>query len=258
MAPALRAAAERARDEQPHLRRALRRHLGDRARVVQGHGHPAGRREDSRRPGVGAGLGPVGAAVRRTAARPRWPRWATSPPPRSAWRWCRPPRSRWAGRRRRTAGSNWPAPPLQDDSLKLGAADPARSATGLLALTQLSTAAGGGRGRADAGRGDDEDAVAAHLRQRRAAPGHAAARRLGHRAGQPEAQPGAGPVRAGLLHVQRVGRPRRRPGLLLSHGRFAAARLPLHAGRRDAADHGREPGGDPVHDLSAPAGAGSC
>ncbi|WP_406446795.1 substrate-binding and VWA domain-containing protein [Streptomyces sp. NBC_01613] len=30
---------------------------------------------------------------------------------------------------------------LQDDSLKLGAADPARSATGLLALTQLSTAA---------------------------------------------------------------------------------------------------------------------
>jgi len=31
---------------------------------------------------------------------------------------------------------------LQDDSLKLGAADPARSATGLLALTQLSTAAG--------------------------------------------------------------------------------------------------------------------
>ncbi|MFJ2161088.1 MULTISPECIES: substrate-binding and VWA domain-containing protein [unclassified Streptomyces] len=31
---------------------------------------------------------------------------------------------------------------LQDDSLRLGAADPARSATGLLALTQLSTAAG--------------------------------------------------------------------------------------------------------------------
>lgn len=31
---------------------------------------------------------------------------------------------------------------LQDDSLKLGAADPARSATGLLALTQLSAAAG--------------------------------------------------------------------------------------------------------------------
>ncbi|MFK4101667.1 substrate-binding domain-containing protein [Streptomyces sp. NPDC019531] len=31
---------------------------------------------------------------------------------------------------------------LQDDSLKLGAADPARSATGLLALTQLSSAAG--------------------------------------------------------------------------------------------------------------------
>jgi hypothetical protein len=32
---------------------------------------------------------------------------------------------------------------LRDDSLKLGAADPARSATGLLALTQLSTAAAG-------------------------------------------------------------------------------------------------------------------
>jgi ABC-type sulfate transport system substrate-binding protein len=35
---------------------------------------------------------------------------------------------------------------LQDDSLKLGAADPSRSATGLLALTRLSTAAGAIKG----------------------------------------------------------------------------------------------------------------
>ena len=143
------------------------------------------------------------------------------------------------------------APPLQDDKLRLGAADPARSATGLLALTRLSAADGQGKG------GDDTRAAAmakaalpAHRRQRRAGPGHAAARLLRHRAGQSAAQPGAAPLRAGGVRAQHHGGRRRRTwtsSTPRTARRGSTTRTPWSTRH---GEHRREPRRHPFHDAA--------
>ncbi|MDH6611545.1 hypothetical protein M2164_007180 [Streptomyces sp. SAI-208] len=147
---------------------------------------------------------------------------------------------------------------LRDDSLRLGAADPARSASGLLALTQLSSAAG---------QAEDGATQAAAMMKT-----------LSQRISDSDGQLVETLPRDASGTEQ--GNPKRNQALVLSEqaafaynsaaesaegldffypeGRVTATGLPVRARRRDTAEHGREPGGDPLHDVSAQARAGTA
>ena len=130
---------------------------------------------------------------------------------------------------------------MRDDRLRLGAADPVHSAAGLLALTQLGTAAATVKG------GDTQAAAMAKTLSQRTSDSDSQVLATlprdssGTEQGNPQPQPGADPLRAVGVRVQLLGRRRRRTRPLLPQGRITAARLPLHPGRRVTAEHRYEP-----------------